>query len=276
MNDAANGQQGAGDQGNTGTGQQAAGQGGSGGEPPFWSTLPDNMRGETAEDTLKKLMPSWQGYHKEWSERGPAPKSADEYKLEIGADALKGYFADPNDQAVAAFKAAALDAGIPAKKFSALIEKTFAPLAEKGLLPKLVDPKADALAQVKLLGHADLSEQAKTALDTKVGEMTAWAQNVGKQMGLSETGQVELESMVLTPGGFEILMKLPGAMGQPGMKLGGEGGSAGDLNWDEVKGRLSDLRSDPRHFSYDANFHKKAEADFEALRTKYPGGPPRR
>lgn len=266
-----NGQQGAapgvgqgGTDGGTGQGQQGQQQGAGQGQQgePFWNTLPENMRGSNAEDTLKKLMPSWQGYHKQWTERGEVLTKPEEFSVEISNDKAKPHF-DPKSPMATAFAKAAVEMGLTKKQAAGLADKVMGGMAEAGAFADVLDVKANVLARAGLLGHKELTAEAKAALETAETEMTAWAGNYGKQLGLSEAGQVELESLVLTPGGFEIIRAMQ-KLGNGGIAVGGA--PAGAASKDDIFARLNDERSNPLSPKYDKAFHEKAEADYDALR----------
>lgn len=240
---------------------------------PIWSKLPENMRGKDAEETLAKLIPSWDGYHKAHTERAAqAPKSADEFKFETKNEKLAVYFKNDKDPLMAAVKNVALEMGLPASKFSPALEKVFGDLVEKGQIAAPVDVLGDYKAKAGMLGHKELTADAKTALQTKETELTSWAENLGKQMKLGETEQIELESLVLTPGGFGLLMKLQDAVaGKGDFKLGGEGAGQ-QLTKDQVFALKNDERANPLSRKFDKGFADKAEAEFEALRQREAGG----
>jgi hypothetical protein len=238
-----------------------AGAAQDGAQAPFWAGLPDHLKGADPESTLKKLLPAFDGYHKAASARGPVPKEAKEYVFETPNEKLKGYFGAADDPAMGAAREAALKAGLTTKQFNAFIEDTFAPLVASGQLPAPVNPAEIVKAQAALLGFKELNDQSKAALEAATGEMIGFATNLGKQMNLSETAQMELESLALTPGGFELLRALPAAMGKEAFRLGGQATSTGEFySKEELHQMDADPRIDPSKFG---KFDKAAREKYD-------------
>lgn len=248
--------------------QQGNGDGQQQQQQPFWHTLPDNMRGDTAEATLQKLMPSWQGYHKQWTEREPALGKPEDLAFEITSDKAKPFF-DPKAPAAGIFAKAAVEAGLTKKQASMIADKFMGQAAEQGLFADTLDVKSIVTAQAALLGHKELTPEAKAAVETAHTEMTAWATNTGKQMGLSEAGQIELESLVLTPGGMEIVQALQKQGGGTGFALGGAGGGAA-MTKDAVFAMLNDDRYNSQSPKFDKQFRKQADEAYARLRNAHP------
>lgn len=247
---------------------QGAGAAQEGAKAPFWAGLPEHLRGDTAERTLEKLLPAFDGYHKAASARGPVPKEAKEYVFETPNEKLKSYFGAADDPAMGAAREAALKAGLTTKQFTAFIEDTFAPLVASGQLPPPVNPQEIVKAQVGLLGFKELNDQSKAALEAATSEMTAFATNLGKQMKLSEPAQIELESLALTPGGFELLRALPGAMGKEAFRLGGQPGQNGAVSKEQALAMLNDPRANPHSSKYEKAFHDLAEKAWEDVKAR--------
>jgi hypothetical protein len=228
-------------------------------QTPFWNDLPENMRGATAEDTLKKVMPAFQGYHKAAHERGPVLSKPEELTLEITHEKAKPFF-DPKSPMATQFAKAAVDAGLTKKQAATIADKVMGGLADAGALADMFDPKANVAAIAKVLGHTEINDAAKTALQQFETESLAWAANTAQQMKLSDAAKIELESLTLTPGGVEIIKALR-AQGGAGIALGGQGaGGGGDVfSLDELKQMDKDPRIDP---------YKQDKFD-KAVREKY-------
>lgn len=231
-------------------------QAGAGGDPPFWNALPENMRDTTAEGTLRKLLPSWQGYHKAHTERAPALAKVEDVVLEITHEKAKGFF-DPKSPMAGAFARAAVDAGLNKAQANKIADVVLGQLADGGLLSKPIDAKQTVTEIAKVLGHATLDDNAKAAVAQFETEALAYAANFGKQLKLSENAQVELESLTLTPGGVELIRALQGASGGPGFALGGRSAADGPMTKEKLHEMGKDERLDPYSAKYDKAFRQQ-------------------
>jgi len=240
----------AGEQGAQGQQQQQNNQGQQGQQPAAWTKLdiPPHLKGETAEATLEKLFPAFNGYRQAEAKRGPVGKSAADYAY-TPDEALKPWIKGGDDPLLKSFQAAALEEGLPLSVAKNIIDKTFKPLVEKGLIAKPYNPQAEHDGVAKLIGKE--GPQNKEAVTTFVRELETWTDNVGKQLGLSETGAAELGSLTYTAGGVEVLKALQDRFGQAGMAIGGRG--AGQKL---SKAELDEMGKDPRVDPYSAKFDK--------------------
>jgi hypothetical protein len=229
---------------------------------PFWNELPENMRGATAEDTLKKVMPAFNGYHKQWTERGPVLAKPEDLTLEISNEKAKPFF-DAKSPMAQQFAKAAVDVGLTKKQAQTMANQVMTGLADSGAFADVFDAKANVVAIAKVLGHAEMNDAAKSALQQFETESIAWAQNTAKQMKLSETAAVELESLTLTPGGVELIKALR-AQGGAGFALGGQA-SGQVMGKDEVFAMLNDDRYSSNSAKFDPLFRKKADEEYDKL-----------
>jgi hypothetical protein len=249
----------------SGDGQQQQQQQQGGGEP-FWNALPENMRGATAEETLKKVMPAYQGFHKAHSEREPALSKVEDLVLEITNDKAKPHF-DPKSPMAQQFSKAAVELGLTKKQAAGIADKVMGGLAEAGAFADVLDVKATVTGIAKVLGHSELNDAAKQAVQQFETESLAWADNLSKQLKLSEHGQAELESLVLTPGGVELIKALR-AQGGAGFAMGGQGGGQGAMTAEKLHAMGSDPRVDPMNAKYDKAVRAQYDAAWSAFYNK--------
>ena len=254
------GQQQQSQQGEQGGGQQ---QGQQQQQEPFWNTLPENMRGTTAEETLKKVMPAYQGFHKAHSEREPALSKVEDLVLDISNEKAKPFF-DAKSPMATAFSKAAVESGLTKTQAGKLANAVMGQLADGGHLADQFDVKANVTAIAKTLGFAEMNDAAKTGMQQFETESLAWAENTATQLKLSDTGKLELESLVLTPGGVEIIKALR-AQGGQGFALGGQGSGGGDFySIDELKQMDRDPRIDPhKQDKYDKTVREKYDRSYQ-------------
>jgi hypothetical protein len=231
---------------------------------PFWNELPENMRGSNAEETLKKLMPSWDGYHKAHTSREPALAKPEDLVLDISNEKAKPFF-DAKSPMATAFSKAAVESGLTKTQAGKLANAVMGQLADGGHLADQFDVKANVTAIAKVLGHSEINDAAKTALQQFETESLAWAANTATQLKLSDVGKLELESLVLTPGGVEIVKALRAQSGQ-GFALGGQAGGGANSK-EAVFAMLNDDRYSSNSPKFDRAFRKQADEAYEALRT---------
>ena len=265
-------QQGSGGSQETQDAQGGQGDGAQGGgqqqQPPFWNDLPENMRGTTAEETLKKVMPAFQGYHKQHTERGPTLSKPEDLTFDITNEKAKPHF-DAKSPMAQQFAKAAVDAGLTKKQAQTVVDKVMGGLAEAGAFANVMDVKANVAQIAKVLGHAEMNDAAKTALQQFETESLAWAQNVTQQLKLSDTAAAELESLTLTPGGVELIKALRSEQGGKTFAMGGQGGDAvSAYSRDELKTMDRDPRIDPYSPKYDKAVREKYDASY---RHHFPG-----
>ena len=234
---------------------------GMAGDAPAWKGLgiPEHMLKDTPEDTLAEVFKGLKGYRDKEAQKGPVGKSADDYKFEF-ADELKPYFPNGDDPALKAFQSFAHKNGMPVKAANDLINEVFGPLAKEGKLPTPFNPKAELDGIAKLLGKS--GAEAAPAIEQATVEMEAWAKNFGQQLKLSEGAQVELESLMLSANGFELLQKLQGG-GDAGFKLGGS--TPGKLSRADLEAMQSDPRFNPNSTKYDPAFRQRYEDGWRQL-----------
>jgi hypothetical protein len=244
--------------------QHSAADGAASAQSPAadWKQLgiPSHMLKDTPETTLQEVFKGYKGFLDRQAQQGPAGKSADDYRFDF-ADDLKPYFPNGDDPALAAFRAAAHKMGLPVKTANALINETFGPLAREGKLAQPFNPQAEIEGISRLLGKT--GAEAAPAIEQATTELTAWATNAGQQMQLSESAQIELESLLLTASGFELVQKLRGASGGQGFRLGGV--APGQLSRADLEAMQNDPRFSPSSPKYDRAFRERYEAGWRAL-----------
>lgn len=234
---------------------------GTAGEVPAWKGLgiPDHMLKDTAEATLAEVFKGFKGYRDKQAQQGPVGKSADDYAFEF-AEELKPWFPNGDDPALKAFQAVAHKHGLPVKTANAIVNEVFGPLAKEGKLPTPFNPKAELDGIAKLLGKS--GAEAGPAIEQATVEMEGWAKNFGQQLKLSEGAQVELESLMLSANGFELLQKLQGG-GAASFRLGGS--TPGKLSRADLEAMQADPRFSPHSAKYDPRFRQQYEDGWRQL-----------
>jgi hypothetical protein len=231
------------------------------GAAPFWNELPENMRGPTAEETLKKVLPSWKGYHQAHTSREPALSKPEDLVLDIANEKAKPFF-DAKSPMATAFAKAAVEAGLGKTQAGKLANAVMGQLAEGGHLAEQFDVKANVQSIARVLGHTEMNDAAKTAIQQFETESLAWAENTATQLKLSDTAKLELESLVLTPGGVEIIKALRAQTGQ-GFALGGQ--AATNMTKEQVLAMINDERYNSNSPKFDRAFRKQADEAYDAL-----------
>jgi hypothetical protein len=229
--------------------------------------IPQHMLKDTPEDTLREVVKALHGFQKRASAAGPVGKSPDDYSFDF-SDTLKPYFPNADDPALAAFRKVAHEMGLPVKAAREIVHKVFEPLAREGKLPQPFDPKAELDLQAKALGKS--GPEAAAAIQQAHVEMEAWAQNIGKSLGLTEGEQVELESLALTGHGFGLLRKLMAGAGGDSFRLGGQG-AVPPKTRAELDAMASDPRLDPFSPAYDSAFREAYDNAWAELTRKRSG-----
>jgi hypothetical protein len=210
------------------------------------------------------LFPAFKGYRDEQAKRGPVGKSADEYQFEVG-DKLKEFMPGKDAPVMQNFRAAAHKHGLTIAQAQGVIKDVYEPLAEKGMLLKDFNPQAEVDAIAKMLGKS--GPDAKPAVEAAVKEAEAWSSNTAKQLGLSEAGQAEFESLALTAGGVEVLRALQSKLGgEKSFAVGGTG--AAGKSREELHEMGKDERINPYSPKYDPKLRAEYDAGWEALRGK--------
>lgn len=189
--DQGGGEQNGGDQGNAG-GQENGGEGGSSAYRP--EGLPDNLYGESDQETLDKMALALKGYRDKDNQRGvpTAPEAYAEFGDNI-PDPLKphvGALAD--DTVFQKLSKSALDKGMSVQDFQGLTLEFFGAAQEMGVLEPFVDVDAEKAALVPE-DAKNLSEAEQTAAREKrmndnfafLDAMTANGEGEG-QSGMSQ------------------------------------------------------------------------------------------
>jgi hypothetical protein len=244
------------------------------GDPPppaafkFPDGMPDHLRGANPEETTGKLFGALKPLLDAQQKRGPVASKVEDYNFQFD-DKMKAFMGDDKDPAMAAFKAVALEHGVPIKAANDILNKVFQPLIEKGMIPQPYNAQTELQGIAKLFGHTELNDQNKAALDQQLQETEGWVKNLGEQMKLSPEGQVSLESLTLRAGDFEVVRGLQKMLAnQPGFALGGQGGGQSTFTMEQWKGMSADPRIDPNNAKYDKAVRAQYDAAGVALFAK--------
>ncbi|MHA7968985.1 hypothetical protein [Rhizobium sp. CAU 1783] len=260
--------------GDAGTPDPNGGTGGAqGGDGPSWKApdgIPPELIGGTADETLTKLVGAYSdldkrasGLREKLSKLPSAPAKPDEYAFAPGDD-LKDYFGDlTKDPVFNQAKQAAHKYGMSQEQFAGFINETFGPLAKEGLLIKPYDPQTEVKGYMTATGLD--AKAATAALDANL----VFAKGISEQLQLPETlkadAQAQLIAMTDTAVGNALLSAISARFNDIGIRVGGEGGAAGELTEADLRKLDVDPRIDPRNRG-----HKDPNQRYdEALRTRY-------
>lgn len=141
--------------------------------------VPEHLRGETPDDTIKKLMTAYQGARRDISQgRKPAtdgtvPDSPDGYEIAVEGDDDKigaELTSEASKPIVDAFRAAAHKQGLTAEQFQAFMRDGMSQVAEQGFPIGASDDEAQQISaeaeMEKLTEIAGGQQQANTIINT--------------------------------------------------------------------------------------------------------------
>lgn len=198
----------------------------------------------------------------------PPPKTmtADDYAFTPTSEALKPYFAKSDDPAMANARSAAAELGIAPEIFSALLEKTFGPLAEQGAFPAPFDAAAELRRLGQAWGHGETPE-GRAALSRELGEIVTFAENFAKSAGLDPAAAGELSAMADTAAGAQALRAIQRAVAGGGPTPGGAPAAAMSLA--SLQAQMTDERYNPSSPKYDRAWR----ADLDKRIQTHPSAP---
>lgn len=244
----------------------AVGQAAGGAADP-WSgfKLPDGLpadwKGETPQATLDKLAGIAKGY-RDSAARG-VPKDPGEYKFELPDDVRAKYVGDMDQSpVVAAYRKAALDAGLSAEKASALFAKVVPMLGEQGLISPFVDVAAQQ-GELKAWAREALGKDlsSKEAYEAYTRDAESFLTVMAKQWGLDDRATGTLHALLDVPDGFKIIEKLRG-VNSDGVRVGGQAGTV-RMSRDELKRIHGDDRLNRNSPKYDPAFVAEVDAAYK-------------
>lgn len=216
--------------------------------------LSDDLAGASERETIDKLFGAYKG--------ATTPGEAKDYVIAWEGDhkdALTGAFGNADDPLYSAARDAAVKHGIPPKAFAGLMTDVFGPALANGIIPPPFNPAKELAAWGTSIGVTD-----QAALSRELSERQAWATGLGKQLGLTDGGQIALDVLTDTADGLELIDKLRGLMGSEGIKVdaaaapSGAGLSKADLD------RLdTDERIDPSSSKYDPQLRLRYDQAYQ-------------
>lgn len=215
--------------------------------------LGDEFAGATDRETIDKLYGAYKG--------ATTPGEAGDYVVKWDGehkDALTGAFGNADDPLYSAARDAARKHGIPPKAFSGFLHDVFGPAFKNGVLPAPFSAKREVEAWGQSIGITDPAELTK-----QLTERQTWATGLGKQLGLSDKGQVELDVLTDTAGGLELIDKLQGLLNGDGIKVGGAAPSGVADTPDTLRAAMRDERYDSSSKKYDAAYRKSVDERYQ-------------
>jgi hypothetical protein len=223
--------------------------------PESAKDLEANFRGLDDKGTIDKLLADISG-------RPRAPEKAGDYKLSLPPEIAAKLPAMDQDPALAVYREIALKQGLTNDQFSNTIGEFYAALADKGLLPDTIDPKAEL---AKLMPDRGIPAEREAAA---VNRLTAVRDRIegmvaSKMLDAGEAAQ--LRNLVSTAQGVQTMEKLFQAMGEHGLQPGGR--PAGGQTIESLKAEMADPRYNTQSHKYDAAFRRRVDEDWKRLHT---------
>lgn len=200
-------------------GEAAEGEGGEKWALPEGLDVPDHLLGTSAEDTLKKLSTAYKGARQELSTRkradgvleGEVPKDIEGYTFEGDAEKdpiLKDLTSEESKPIVDAWRAAALEVGIPNAAFAKFMQTGIAKMQEGGL-----QLSADPEESARINGEAEMESLTqmlgKDGADMALRQLDTFAQKLANNGILSSKDDVaEFGQMVGTARAAQIMQRI--------------------------------------------------------------------
>lgn len=246
--------------GNDGGGDDGGGgDGGDDGGAFDISQVPENLRGESAEETLAKLFPSWKGYRDKDASAAKPPEKVDDYPLPELSDEAKTYFPDlQNDSVYKIVQTASLKHGVTTDQFKGLFGEVMEELGKSGMLVPAVDPTEE---YKKLGGDASAARLAKGVEDF-IGRVSKIKPEQG---GLPPELVDELDMLGGTAEGMQLIDWFMKRQGEQGVDLDGDAGPGEGWTAEKVREAMRDDRYQSDHPKYDRAFRKKVDEANRAL-----------
>lgn len=239
-------------------GQGGADQGAGGGAQLYRPQgLPDHLAGASDQETIDKIFGAYNPLREDLAKRGTVPKDPKEYSFEP-SDRLKPFFDNADDPVMNQFRQAAHKVGIPSSQFGALLEETFGPLVESGVLGPTYDPQAE-LGQLGKLIQAPDGPEGKRAIAAAATEASGFAEGLVGHLKLGDESKGALLALADTASGIVALRAIKGLLGERGIQLGGAPAGQG---WSKEK--LKEMDSDERIDPFSPKFDKNLRAEYDA------------
>lgn len=254
----------------------AGDQGGGGGSwtPPQGMDVPDNFKGNSAEETLGKVLNGYselntraEGLRTQLASRPGAPAKAEDYTFTPG-EKIKGYFGDdPGKHAgLTAARTVFHKHGVPQAAFEGIINDLYGGMAEAGTLAPPYDPNVEVKSYAEAGGF-----DAKTVAQ-HFGENETFAKGLVQQLGdavpakLSTAAQAELMALTDTAGGNALIRAISARLAQNGFRVAGD---SNNQNGPVSDAELEQLRKDPRIDPRNTNHKDETKRYDPALRQRY-------
>lgn len=225
---------------------------------PAWRPqgLPDHLAGDTAEATLAKLFPAYEGARKAIGERGEVPKEATGYKFEP-TEALKPFAADlESDGLFAKARERAHAAGITNKEFNGFLNGVLSDILETGSM-QAVDygKELKALTPKEAQGLDEAGQKAATAQRMQTNfDWIEGAKASGMPADIADALLARLGDDAIGHRAIEYFRSLSNER-KPALN----GGQPGGTTEEAVKARLRDPKNDPNKREFDPAFAQETD-----------------
>jgi len=231
-------------------------------QPSFYKPegLPEHLLGSNDKETIDRLADAYNGARKAM---GSVPNEPKDYAFEA-PDALKPYLPADDPMLSQAYEAAH-KLKISKEQFQGLIESTFLPMIDKGLIRAPFDSakEVDALRSALALPEG---EQGSVELKKQVNDMIAYTNGLSQQLQFSDGEKAELDALLDSSNGFTMVAKLKAALSQKGIQVDGQAAQGEDVKaW--LKQMDSDPRVDPNKPQFDPELRKKYDQAYQQAYT---------
>ncbi len=210
--------------------------------------LPEHLLGKSNNETIDKLLTANKGFREQQSTRGAVPKDANEYTIELSPDLAKKVGDLTKDKAFGGVRAAALEAGMTNKEFSAFMPKVLEQLDKLGFVPDMepLDPEK-AIGALEA-DHGDIKDPAarRQAAAQRVVNVKAQLDNLKTAGTIDDRAYQLLFGMLPDPADFRSLEKILALGGMKSVNPGGGGGPTGG----ETQETIAAAKRDPRYNSF--------------------------
>lgn len=235
----------------------------------FWNKyddhLPDGLKGaKSAEDALDRMFNGWKGL-RDTTAKFAAPKDATGYEFTPG-DKIKPYFsnAEKDNAILDIARTTAHKLGMPGQMFGTFINDVFGGMQEKGMLPAVYSPEAQANKLGELMFKDMSGAERMEAVKRATTDAAAFAPTLADQLKLSPEAKAELVGMADFAGGIQALHAIKAALAEKGLQINGQPNNQG-YSADDYDKDVKDERYQPFSPKYDPKFRAAVDEKAKQL-----------
>lgn len=228
--------------------------------------VPDNLRGENAEETLHKMWPAFKGFRDKQAAQGSVPEKPDAYALPELSDDAKRYFPDlETDQVFGIVRNMSHKHGITAEKFGPLWGDVLEGLSKSGLIQPIIDTEEEA----RKLG--DTTEAARQiALSNSFIDRQKLLIQQQSPNAMPKELIDELDMIGGTANGVKLINWFQNKMGEKGVILDDPSPEGGTWTREKVRTAMRDPRYRADSTDHDPDFRNRVDEANRALSKRAP------